>query len=800
MQKTQKIIIGLLCTGSIGVMVLAGCPGENKPGGGNLANSISQPQATVDDVKLSFMNVKDAIKKYFNSTSNKGIDKFLMASYSGGSGTLNLLDYESDKLQGEYTDTASIYFYNNYNYSSSNSSREQGTITYTKDNNNLLKSLVIKDSSNKELVRLNYSLIDNPSLTGTVPGDTVKGANIDAKFYDSICNDASLNGNVIVGGEFDDYCKTHNCGMPFKNISAVQLSLNGKCGTQNLSFSGNAYDFTSSYYSYSYPVVKPSGSYSYPTPTPSPINQKPSYPPGVIANMPGTIKVNMNYPGYILSSVTGDFNYDWKNTKNITSNANFTFNNEYWIASVRMDYDTTTSSSSFPYNYKSFRGTLENSTKNYIISVNVIPSKSSYGDWNWSLNSANFSGDITSNGIKLADISIKEVPDKYGYKVKTPVITYTDGTELSLNDYANELSAASGSGSVSFGPAPVAPPRPSASVKPYASPSAWVTATPYPYASVAPTVAPSVAYPYPYPSVAPSAYPSASVAPSAAPAVTVTLTQPDYNATDIAPNTSFKLTFYTDVDKASVQDNFAIFTNEHLHSYNSFTKFTTGFFFLTGSSQPQVVVYDKNAYNFSWSGNTEVTITPKNSRMNLPTDQNTSVVPQYLISFKNPFKSLDGISCFAIDFMSNTGPFNGKAGVPFRVIADSTPPVVDSVGIIDSSTVKIRFSEAMGLTPLNGNLIEMADVNVYLSQTYSVKIDTDNDGVFETPLTISSNGILDDSDIDKRTVKFTVGTSLGAYTGKKVRIAVDSTKDLMDPAGNLMGTNASVRGGEIVVP
>ena len=484
MQKTQKIIIGLLCTGSIGVMILAGCPGENKPGGGNLANPIINPQATVDDVKLSFMNVKDAIKKYVKSNEKK-LDKILyMSPYSSsGSSRIKIFGYESDNnllnyfadlfypqkglhISGEYTDK--VYF---YDISRNYDSREEGTITYTTDEKDLLKNVVIKDSSNTEFLRLNYSLIDNPSITGATTGHTIKGANVDVKFHDSMCNNGTLNGNVIVAGEFEQQYNS------IKAVSAIQLALNGKCDTQNMNFTGSAYDFAPQQLGYGH------------------------------SNIPGTVKATITYPGYILSQIDGNWNYDWKNTKNIAGNANFTFNNEYWSATLNAsDYVESTSTSSFP--YRSVRGTLENTNKNYIISVQLTPvSKIEYYNqgygysWDWgNPNEWNFSGEITSDGKKLADISIKEVSDKYGYKVKTPVITYTDGTELNLSDYGKELSEATGISA----PAPVV--RPSA----YAYPSASAV----PSATVAPTVAWSE-YPYAYPSA--SVAPSASVVPTVAP-------------------------------------------------------------------------------------------------------------------------------------------------------------------------------------------------------------------------------------------------------------------------------------------
>jgi len=321
-------------------------------------------------------------------------------------------------------------------------------------------------------------------------------------------------------------------------------------------------------------------------------------------------------------------------------------------------------------------------------------------------------------------------------------------------------------------------------VYPSATPFPTPTITPIPQIIVTST---PVYYTYTGGSL-PHAYGGMNYALSDSPEVTTI--EPAYNSTGISPTASFKLTFSEDVDKSSVEDGFVIQINTDQTTGTS-SAFTVGYAYGNKGAN----VYDKSSYNISWNGENKVTFTPK-AGFALPTDKNSNKIPQYRVTFKEPFQDKSGVYSRAIahldDSLPEDGPFRvtstWKGLVPFMVATDGDAPKIDSVYITYKTTIKMKFTEPMALYTLTDNIY---NENLIKSLAYELSIDN-----VVIPAAIDS-ALIDETDNSHSTIKLTTTVDLSSYSTKTLQVKI--VLPLSDPAGNEI-TNENDKYKTVIIP
>ena len=315
---------------------------------------------------------------------------------------------------------------------------EKGSTTFITDTNDILKSIIVKNSSGKELGKLDYSIMDNPaSPKGAKAEDAIKGCNLKVWALDTLSNkELSAQGNISIAGQFDE------ASHFFKSLSALQCNLGGTYDgkTSNIELITNNF-----------------------TPSSSAEATNSGVPPFT----PGYLDIKATGPSeQIISKINCSYKYDWTNTKNMDVTMETVLNKQEWkITATVYNYSAKQVASDGGYQYTtttfdSVTARLENITKNFAITIEATPPQNS-GD------ELKFKGELISGAQKLGDIVLKETtcgtmsyasstttvsPSKdvstnnsYGttpIKCKMPFIVYTDGTEEDLQKYFTEIAEA----------------------------------------------------------------------------------------------------------------------------------------------------------------------------------------------------------------------------------------------------------------------------------------------------------------------------------------------------------------------
>lgn len=299
---------------------------------------------------------------------------------------------------------------------------EKGSGKITTDANDILKNITVTNSTGKEISKIDYSILENPtSPKGAKAQDIIKGSNVKLWGIDTVTNkELNVQGNIIIAGQFDQ--ENHF----FKTPSALQCNFNGTFDNKTANAELTAYNF-------------------------APFSASEANNQGVMVGVPEYINLKATLPDQIISKASFLLNYDWSNTKNIDYTLEATFNKQEWKFTTKALYDPSlktityqtptgprTYPNSFPYGSVNLR--LENITKNFVITLDGTAPKTSSPGTDWTLK-----GEIISGAQKLADIELKDGTcgtAPYTSKCKKPFILYTDGTQEDLEKYFKEISDA----------------------------------------------------------------------------------------------------------------------------------------------------------------------------------------------------------------------------------------------------------------------------------------------------------------------------------------------------------------------
>ena len=261
---------------------------------------------------------------------------------------------------------------------------------------------------------------------------------------------------------------------------------------------------------------------------------------------------------------------------------------------------------------------------------------------------------------------------------------------------------------------------------------------------------------------------------------------PDYKE-NVFPNAYFTLKFSEPVDKSSVEENFVIRNRED-------TSFKSGARF--GGVHKDV--YNKGYYKVFWnSTGDEVTFAPRGLDL-LPADKDSGM--PYYMTFKSPIKDKQSNLSRGVNALNITSSDDGitpvdpqkdgmfritttfKVGSPFTIKPDTVRPKFTSVYTSSSTTVILKFSEPIFLTPLTFSS-PFYDSALLTNATYTLKIDKDADGKYSTLLGNPVSCALYQDDITHRSVKLIV-PNLASYYGNSMFVGLSSGITLKDPAGN----------------
>ncbi len=183
---------------------------------------------------------------------------------------------------------------------------------------------------------------------------------------------------------------------------------------------------------------------------------------------------------------------------------------------------------------------------------------------------------------------------------------------------------------------------------------------------------------------------------------------PGRNSSGVDPSTSFVLKFSEPMDRQTVVNTFQIraFGPDEQLTVDSATTFNGGSA-VDGrleNSDKGDLIWDKTAFNVSWSpDDSEATFTFKDERA-LPSDKNTANTPAYSVSFQggnHVLKDKSGIARFEQHFKLTNAPFEDF--YQFGITSDEMQPGIDSItaiaqensGFSNGDHIKVRFSERM---------------------------------------------------------------------------------------------------------
>ncbi|MBC7542743.1 MAG: Ig-like domain-containing protein [Candidatus Sericytochromatia bacterium] len=212
---------------------------------------------------------------------------------------------------------------------------------------------------------------------------------------------------------------------------------------------------------------------------------------------------------------------------------------------------------------------------------------------------------------------------------------------------------------------------------------------------------------------------------------------PSQDATGVSAATTFTLNFNEPVNTADVDTRFALYvagpipgavvgvtpTNTANNSYQlsvSNTKLnytydpnrdngatTSTATYVRNGNAP---IYDSASFTSVWSNNNQTVTFKFRTGVKLPTDKDSSKLPQYAVSFKDgSIRDAAGTGRSGSWFRISPAQI-GRVGFKFTVAADTTAPTVTSIGAtnadvtVGSTTgdrIKVTYSEMMALYPGN---------------------------------------------------------------------------------------------------
>ena len=212
----------------------------------------------------------------------------------------------------------------------------------------------------------------------------------------------------------------------------------------------------------------------------------------------------------------------------------------------------------------------------------------------------------------------------------------------------------------------------------------------------------------------------------------VTSFTPAKDATGVAANTTFTLTFSEPVNTADVESNFAIYVSgpanagtivqNAANSYTlsaSNTKLnytfdpnkddgsTTGT--ATFTRVTAAPIYDSASFTAAWSNNNQTVTFTFRPGAKLPTDKDSSKIPQYAVSFKDG-SIRDAAGTGRSDSWFRVSPAQvGRVGYKFTVAADTTAPSVSTITAVNKDDadgtlddrIRVQYNKSMALFPGN---------------------------------------------------------------------------------------------------
>ncbi|MBC7543562.1 MAG: Ig-like domain-containing protein [Candidatus Sericytochromatia bacterium] len=321
---------------------------------------------------------------------------------------------------------------------------------------------------------------------------------------------------------------------------------------------------------------------------------------------------------------------------------------------------------------------------------------------------------------------------------------------------------------------------------------------------------------------------------------------PAKDATGVDANTAFTLTFSEPVNTQDVENAFAIYvagpittpgtlsdTDSYmltaltddgnpaklLYTYDS--KRDDGAVANTATvvRNSAMPIYDSRSFSAAWSNNNQtVTFTPRPG-VRLPTDKDSSKLPQYAVSFKDG-AIRDAAGTGRSDSWFRVSPAQvGRAGYRFTVAADTGAPVVSAITGLsggdvaggNTNRIRVQFNEPMHLFPANYGGKAIPGIGAPMSAAragnfnYALK-ETLVGGVADADLvaTTSQAGVSFLTDPTRSTVEFSIRNDdpLAAGTGFTIGnlIWVKAGAAITDPAGNPVTTsnNLHLRSGRVI--
>ena len=284
----------------------------------------------------------------------------------------------------------------------------------------------------------------------------------------------------------------------------------------------------------------------------------------------------------------------------------------------------------------------------------------------------------------------------------------------------------------------------------------------------------------------------------------VVIATPARNGSGVSPETSIVLKFSEPMDRATVQNSFA------LYSFNNSTlSVANGASVFYGSGDVNIVagtpIWNKSAFNITWnSDDTEATFAFKDG-IRLPSDSYIAYVPDYRVVLEGEIKDKSGTARSTGEKKFKLTEGNFEASYKFSIRSDETHPVVDWIDAraaengSSGDLIKVRFSEPMRYNTLGnivaggmgGNILQaVAAIGALpasgVANNYTVSVIRTGTTLLNqvTWGSLGGGATFDINDTTNKTVLLqppTAGTDL-FKPGDTVRVTVADS--VLDPAGN----------------
>jgi hypothetical protein len=293
---------------------------------------------------------------------------------------------------------------------------------------------------------------------------------------------------------------------------------------------------------------------------------------------------------------------------------------------------------------------------------------------------------------------------------------------------------------------------------------------------------------------------------------------PKADATGIDPATTFTLTFSEPVNKSDVEDRFALAVSNDKYSLSSsgvtlaqvYTPGTDLFAGGAGGGTQLTAnpIYTTAAFTFAWSNNDQTVTATFRPGYKLPTDKDSSKIPQYAVGFAGNIRDAAGSGTRTDRFFRISPAQIGKNGYRFTVAADTTAPRLIGITALNNSpsaggndAVRFQFSETMVLYPnVNGPIpatandaaeaLHGANYAVWANSAVKPESFTDANGNGEGVRTvgIAAGATLYDGDATQSTILLNL-QGAGVFAGSGESTWAGTTNTIEDPAGNQIETS-----------